>query len=409
MWVLGMSIYTFLFLYMPPLLPFSSLHIVAIIAWLHILTHRGTYKAFFHVHIKKVILYLTVIMLYLFFVMVGGGRGISDTVGELYSRLGALSFEMIPAACYLVYKASKRRIDIIDLIIFAATIQGVISVITFLVPSIQNFIIYTMVNNGYSDVYLNFKSYRLYGVSYSMLYGMPIANSIIAVIALYRSLSKGWKYLIYTILIAFPAIINARISFIVLIISLLYMLYEVVRTRGGKKAKRVFRLLLFTSFIFVVGTQIFSYMSDSNERIVNGWNSGLQNTIALVFNEDNASRYYSYYRGSDEWQLPDGILSKIFGTGQRTIRGNSAYQSDIGYINDIWLGGFLYSILIYLSIIRETLHLNSWFRKKNGLRFAGAVLLLILIIVNIKGSVVGIDEVMALFSIPVVVSYKREY
>lgn len=408
--ILWMTMYVFIILYMPPLLPFSSLHIFAIIAWFHILTHIGTYKAFFNVNtLKKNVFYMTLIMLYLFFVMALNGREISNIVGELYSRLGAIAFEMIPAACYVVYKASKRRVEIIDLIIFAATIQGVISVITFLVPSIQNFIVSIMVSNGYSDVYLNFTSYRLYGVSYSMLFGMPIVNSIIGVIALYRSLSKGWKYLVYAILIAFSAIINARISFVVLIISFLYMLYEVVRIRGAKNAKKVFRFLLYTSFIFVVGTWIFNYMSESYERIVIGWISGLQNISALIFNEDNASRYYSYYRGNATWQLPDGILSKFFGTGQRVIRGNSTYKSDIGYINDIWLGGFFYTILIYLSVIRETLHLNSWFKKMNGFRFAGINFLLILIVVNIKGSIVGINEVMALFSIIHVASYRKKY
>lgn len=409
MWLLWMSIYVFILLFMPPLLPFSFLHIVAIIAWLHILTHIGTYRAFFKGNIKRNVFYMTLIMLYLFFVMALNGQNISNIIRELYSRLGAIAFEMIPAACYVVYKASKRRVEIIDLIIFAATIQGVISVITFFVPSIQNFIISTMVRNGYSDAYLKFTSYRLYGVSYSMLFGMPIANSIIGVIALYRGLSKGWKYLVYAILITFSAIVNARISFIVLIISLVYILYEVVRFRGAKNIIKVFRLLVYTGFILVVGTWIFNYMSGSYERIVTGWISGLQNTIALIFNEDNASSYYSYYRGDLKWQLPEGILSKFFGTGQRVIRGNSTYRSDIGYINDIWLGGFFYSILIYLSVIRETVHLNSWFKKKNGFRLAGIILLIILIVVNIKGSIVGINEVMALFTIFHVASYRRSY
>lgn len=404
-----MSIYVFVFLFMPPLLPFSSLHIVAIIAWLHILTHIGSYRSVFNVHIKKNVFYLTLIMLYLFFVMAFNGRDIGNIVEVLYTRLGAIAFEMIPAACYVVYKASRRRVEVIDLIIYAATIQGIVSVVAFFVPSIQSFIISTMVRNGYSDVYLSFTSYRLYGVSYSMLFGMPIVNSIIGVIALYRSLTKGWKYLFYSILIIFSSVINARISFIVLIISLLYMLYEILRIRRNKSIKKMFRFLVYTCLILGIGTLILNYMSESYERIFQGWITGLENTIALILNEDNASKYYDYYRGDSKWQLPDGILSKFFGTGQRVIRGNSTYQTDIGYINDVWLGGFLYSFLIYLSIIKGTLHYNRWFKKNNGFRFAGIIILTILFIVNIKGSIVGINEVMALFTILHVASHRRSY
>lgn len=407
MWLLWMSIYVFLLLYMPRLLPFSSLHIVAVIAWIHILTHIGTYKSFFKVNIIKNVFYLTLIMIYLFFVMALNGQNFSTIVGELYSRLGAIAFEMIPAACYVVYKASKRRVEIIDLIIFAATIQGVISVIAFIVPSIQNFIISTMVRNGYSDGYLKMMSYRLYGASYSMLFGMPIVNSIIGVSAFYCGVLKDWKYIICAILITFSAVVNARVAFIVLIISLVYLLYELFRFRGAKSIMRVFKLLLYTSIIFVVGNWIFNYMSGSYERIVIGWVSGLQNTIALIFSEDNASSYYSYYHGDVRWQLPKEILFNVFGTGQRVIRGNLTYSSDIGYINDIWLGGFFYSTLIYLSVIRKTLHINSWLKKKNGFRLAGVILLIILIVVNIKGTIVGINEVMAFFSILYVASNKR--
>lgn len=402
-------IIAFILLYMPPVLPFSSLHIIAILSWFHIFKHQASYRVLYNVHIKKVILNLFAIMFYLFVIMIANGRDVIDIVEELYSRLGAVTLEMIPVACYLVYNATKRRVDVIDLIIYAATIQGIISIITFFVPNIQNLIISTMVNNGYSEAYLNFTSYRLYGVSYSMLFGMPIANSIISMLALYRSFSKGWKYVAYTMLIIFPAIINARISFIVLIYSLFYMLYELVRTGVRMKSKRVTRILMISGLILVVGIFLFNYMSENNQRIISGWINGIQNTIALVFAKDNASTYYTYYRGTAMWQLPDGLISKVFGTGQRVIRGNTEYQSDIGYINDIWLGGYIYSLLIYLFAVKESIHLNSWFRKTINLRQMGVILLLIVLTVNIKGSIIGINEVMALFSILIVVSNRRVY
>ena len=403
--VIGLLISTFILLYIPPLLPFSSLHILALIAWCHILTHRTIYSKFFYLNIVKIALYLIFVMLYIFIVMLVNGQQAIVALGEVYSRLGAFIFEMVPVACYIVYKAWRKHIDILDLIIFAATLQGIISVFSFLFPNIQNYIVSTMVENGYSDVYLNLKSYRLYGVSYSMLFGMPIANSIIAVLAFYLSFSKGLKYLICSLLILFSAIINARITFVVLIIFSIFILYELLKPNGEKKTVLIARFIIFSIIIFVLGYLLYYFVSKNNDRIITGWISGIQNTVALIFNIDNRSSYFSYYRGSDRWQLPERFISIVLGTGQRVIRGNLDYNSDIGYINDIWLGGLLYSVLIYLFVIKEFLHLGVWFKCRTRLRLIGFVFLLIFAITNIKGTVVGINEVMALFSILFVSSY----
>ncbi|MFP3489316.1 hypothetical protein R0K20_17130, partial [Staphylococcus sp. SIMBA_130] len=80
-------------------------------------------------------------------------------------------------------------------------------------------------------------------------------------------------------------------------------------------------------------------------------------------------------------------MGVLFGEGERILSSNdSGVRSDIGYINDIWLGGIFYSFLLYvffLLLIRDIGRYNN-----ENIRIGKFLYFLLLgtfIVSNIKG------------------------
>ena len=244
-------------------------------------------------------------------------------------------------------------------------------------------------------MYLRFASYRLYGLSYSMLYGMPVANALIGVYTVYYAIKNKLLYIILAFVILFSSVINARISIVPIALGLLYIIFVINHERiVGKKITRV----LSITILIILALYVFSYVISSN-LVLSGWISkGTKDIIAILFRTDNGSSYYSYYTGSEKWQLPSNFVDIIIGTGNRVIRGNSNYSSDIGYINDIWWGGLIYCVFAYFYLIGQ-IHVITKYRNNKGLIFIDIVLITILAIVNIKGNVIGLNEIMGLITI----------
>ena len=392
-------IYTFFTIYNPSILPFSTLHLCAIIALLSIIKHWNEYKYRF-LSVINIICFLFLIIIYMFFVIsIGEGSFI-----DLY-RLGSIIFEMIPCACYISYTCKKKKVHLEKVIIYSALIEGIIAIILFLSPKLQYLVINNMVTNGYPNSYLKFISYRLYGLSYSMLYAMPIVNAAIGMYTIYYALKTKIVYFFVAFIIIFSAIINARIAFVPIIFGGIYLIYLIMLKKKNICMKSLIKIIS-TAVLIILGLIIFNNIISKNKIIEKWILKGFNDIIAILFRHDNGSKYYSYYVGNERWHLPKGIFSVLFGTGKRVIRGNLEYSSDIGYINDLWWGGIIYCILIYLFILYTVYYIyKSRIRKE--LHYLGFVAILILAIVNVKGNVVGTNEISCLIVILYISSLDR--
>lgn len=208
------------------MLPFSTLHVCTIIAVLDILRHFGWYKNKFGIQIKNAILYLCLVMVYmLMIILIGNG-----SIVELY-RLAAIAVELFHCACYISNQCERKGVSLDRILIHAAFIEGVIATAAYFIPNVQSILINNMIRNGYPDVYLSFAKYRLYGLSYSMLYGMPVINSLIGAYAVYYALKNKIIYLLMAGIILFSAIINARISIVPIAICFIYMIIILNKNR----------------------------------------------------------------------------------------------------------------------------------------------------------------------------------
>ena len=108
---------------------------------------------------------------------------------------------------------------------------------------------------------------------------------------------------------------------------------------------------------------------------------------------DQYHGYFGYISNNDKYQLPSGFYF-IFGLGHR-IMSNNPYNvnSDIGLINDIWLGGILYTISIYVLFSRILLDIYNNVKDRyilNNLMFY--LFTEIFIICNLKGYIFAMNN-----------------
>ena len=380
-------IFTFIALYNPPLIRISFLHLTTIIAIIDYCKHKGEYDKTFDRSLFNLWLKILLVLLYLFIIILFSGN---DFISPLY-RVGVINFEMIPTSCFIVYQCKRRKYDLIDIIIKAALIQGIICVITMFIPAAQSYLVHRMVSNGLNDKIISFSSYRFYGISYSTIFSMPILNSIISVIALYKAIKKHYIYFVYSLIIALSAIVNARISIVSFFISAVFMFVIIFRDKKDV-LKRVAKLCVISLSLLVLSYLVMKSMGSRFSNTIDWIERGIKDIYAIMLSEDNGGAYYSYYRGTQKWQLPNSFFSILFGTGARVIRGNYIYKSDIGYINDIWLGGIVYCALIYGFYFSVCKKIGKRFLMKVNIRYTGIVLTLIFLIINVKGSIFGNNE-----------------
>src|SRR5699024_6530651 len=87
--------------------------------------------------------------------------------------------------------------------------------------------------------------------------------------------------------------------------------------------------------------------------IINFFIDGTLNAPGL----DTASNLFS----NRFWTFSNSLVKIIFGTGHTVFGNGFVIQSDVGYVNDVWLFGIVGSILLYISFI----YLGSYVLKNS--------------------------------------------
>ena len=106
----------------------------------------------------------------------------------------------------------------------------------------------------------------------------------------------------------------------------------------------------------------------------------------------------SYFVKESTWETPHNIAQLLFGTGVR-VMGGSTYgvRTDVGFINDIWYGGIIYTLSLYFGLFK-------WMRREIRSDSISAefktitnILFLILLVANIKGQSFRINDCYKIF------------
>lgn len=379
-------LFAFLLVYYPPLLHINTLHIVGVIGWIGILRNIRYIKG--HIDISKYVSTIIVpflLLIYLFFVCLINGNEAKQVYFLLYWLV-----DVFPATFLLIIYFSKSKFSAYDILTFVlnfSLVQAFFTILAYTNPGIQEYFVNKLVSYGYDDVFLMLSQFRLFGFSSNLTYAMPVLQGFLTSVALFLGLTYKSRYYFYIPILFFSGIVNARISIVITLVSMCMLLLFL----NYKSKKTPFRI---GSILFIIISTMFflSRMDFSNSETWQWINTGIEELFN--FFNGNTTGYFTYVNSHDKYILPVTLGSKIFGNGVRVMGGGTKYGvvSDIGYVNDIWLGGIVFCITIYLFFFFIIKKIRKFSVSNNLNKFLFYSILCILVISNIKGFIFNIND-----------------
>lgn len=343
----------FLLIFNPSFTGINILHFVAAFSWLYILINMKALHRYINIR-KCVLIYiiLMLICLYITALVLINNNPIANIAPFLFWML-----DIIPA-CIMVMISLKKHgrglEDLLVLLIWAGIIQAVFAAFAFFVPTVKELFVSNMASEEYLDIYNYMAQFRLYGFASGLTFATPVIESFLTVIALYLAFHKEFKYIFFVPLLVFAAVINARTSLIVIAIGIIIFALQGWRLNFKHIVKNICIIVCVVALVIGGISLIEQYAGPTYEWI----KTGFDETANFFTKGDASGDYFSYLVSDTRHDLPEGARI-IIGYGAR-VQGSYKYSNptDIGYINDIWLGGILYCIVIYLLFARFIWEIN---------------------------------------------------
>ena len=231
--------------------------------------------------------------------------------------------------------------NLIELVLIVGMIQGLICLVMVFVPSFRKiavsaYVATTRFNEG--DYIL---TTRVYGLTDSYTYGLPIVNGLLSGLCFYHSIYNNKKFFFALPFILIASILNGRTGILIAIISIAITIVFV-------NSKNKIKALKFGILIFIIFVALLNIIKSTNANMYR-----FISDLFSVFSDSKNNSTVGYLTGQG-WFFPAGIYF-IFGMGTRVYGGLGSNivgkNSDIGYVNYMFLGGIIYTIVFISSFI----------------------------------------------------------
>ncbi len=394
------TVILFLLLYYPPVFHINVLPPLGVISWIYLIINYRCWNLYLHTKaLLKNIFLLVAINIWTLVIIKINQESLSNMAGLVYWVI-----IIIPICLHITIMLNKNNYsihDLLNLLLSVGLIQGLLAIITFISPSLKQILTLNLLQQGAisQDAYLYSYDRRFYGYANGLTFGMPVVQAFLSGIALYLSIYKGKKYIIYTVICFFSAAINARVSMVVIGVCIGVLIFFTPKKKRSVYLRYLVGGGMAVIFVFL-GIMLISYYAPHTFEWIR---SGILEILEFLHGDINDG-YFSYITDIGHLQLPKGI-KLIVGSGARTLGGNRyGISSDIGYINDIWLGGILYCIVIYSLMLYYLIKINKikTSKDKNILTFIQYTLLFCAIFLNVKMYIVSLNGFSNLFLILIV-------
>ena len=266
---------------------------------------------------------------------------------------------------------SKR--DIFNIVVNLAVFQGIVSLLMVVIPDLHKIALNLYYRGKEENVFIS--NARIYGISSDYTYATPIYHGFIASLVFYSYLiTNNRKNIIKCFIIIISTILNGRTGLIIFIILFIYYII-VFCLKKGKIIKLLKGIIIAFITMYVTIILLKSYVPSTYQFIY----SLIKDTNYLI-SEEQYNGNYKLLRNS--LYFPKGYKF-VIGEGYR-VYGDEAKErgfvpSDIGYVNDIYMGGLIFGVLLYGSYV--FLIKNSF---KNN-KIIELPLYITLLIANFKG------------------------
>lgn len=299
--------------------------------------------------------------------------------------------------------------DIIKVLFNLAFIQGIITILMLIFPTTKNIALSLYYLGREENIFIS--RMRIYGISGDYTFFTPIYHSILASLVFFYSIFKDRKYMLYLPLILLVILLNGRFGLLIFMISpILTILYFLSK---AKLSFKMVKITIIAMAIFVVGILLLSIISPYTYTWIVG---GFRDTIKLIVHKEKTGNYVAL--AGSHLSLPQG-KGLLIGEGYRLFGGQGSKMgynsSDIGYVNDIFMGGIIYITILYGSILRFLLRrvpYNYFCCKKDYVlqSLTSIHLAIALLVANYKGEVMrGGSVILVVIFIKIVLSTDISY
>lgn len=383
----------FILFYHPTILGINSWLLIGVASCIYIIINFNVFRHnIFVIKLIKIYLFFIILTLYLFIIVVINNTELRWGCVWAYVIVG-----QIPTAVAITMQCTVHRYDFTKLLkmtVNAGIIQALCSVALFFSPQYKLFLFKLSVPSiEYYSLYQSLLTHRMYGLGGALNFTMPVLQAILSTIAFYFFfLERKNIYLFYTILLLFSSIINARTGAVVAslgyILVITYLLIHKVS---------LFRLLksiiacVFFSFPLLLLVKTLNYQTY-------WWiMRGIQTIFDFLILGHNKG-IFIYWSQSFSNVYIHSMSNYIFGYGTRIMFPNRLMiQSDVGYINDIMLGGIVYCALTYCIFLYFVLQIGNSRCIRHQYAFVVYYFTLLFMILNMKGYIYSANDFIAFF------------
>lgn len=391
-------LYIFCLLFAPPIIPKINVGLLAVIfSTLLIFTkYKQSYiKVLKTSGILKFSAFFVLFLIYLFITTGINVLLLGERVQLMhYITLWYRYFLIVPvlafACIYICLRARELNYSPKDLLycfIFASLLQCILVFLTLIFPSLKDLFIKIIYQNT-GDEYLSIAwvtDRRGFGFSNTFVDSFGWGMGLIATLPLFLIKKDNLKPVLLIPFLLIISLVNARTGLVMFAIGIVFGLYILFLTLKGSRLKAklislgwinlaivmliilcVIILLLNPLTLKWVGSGIASFLPDTATQP-----NALSDAIDSLKNDADTTTTEVLF--SDRfWNLPkDYIL--LFGSGH-SIGGAKGYEnSDVGYVNDLWIGGIIGSAILYLAFLTI---FKSAFKSAKGFAFKSLVLFL---------------------------------
>ena len=381
---IGIILLVFIYLYVPPFFAISMGILGSLFFILYILLNLKYIEE--NLSIKSILMAtfgIISLLLYAVSAYLREYQSFENVISAYAGNIYLITYTLCGAVvvCDIFAKNDYSVKEIWATIIYVGVIQGILGLAAYLFDPIQSILCEFLKNVMDADAIAWWRDYRLYGLSCSMTFSMPIMQSIIGGMALIYAKQYNKKYLFCVPILWGSALINARITLVIVFIELCVIFVYCLRYRYGLKIKRNVLLLITIGVIAVVLGGCFII---SNREYFSRITDPIVEVLGLLGGEVifKTNGYLAYFFVNENAFVIPQNENILWGGG---IWNN---VSDIGYLYDLWIGGIVYSCMIYMFYL---LLFMRWYKKLNKHSTLESLITImsgiVLFVVNVKGHI----------------------
>lgn len=255
-------------------------------------------------------------------------------------------------------------------------LQGVLCILGLFLPGIKSiFISLYQAGGGFNQFVIDT---RIFGISSDYTFGTPIYHGLIAGLAVYFALKHSIRrYYLYVPFILLATFLNGRTGILVFLLTTTASIFYVYARRS-----RLVNAFFAFGVVIALLAGLLAGMARFAPNAYNFIDSFIEDTKNLLEKHELTGNYEVLYETSKVMPKNEKLL---FGEGYRIYDTQGAQRaggrSDVGYINDLFVGGIFYIIVLYSATFSFMMHRA---RKE---AFIFLLIIFVMLIINIKGEI----------------------